>query len=99
MKETFDKVLAWIKNNVWLSVGILAAALLLFFPKLLRQTRRRTRRRVAPITRRRTRRRSYTTPVKRAKRNYSRGTAKKKPWQIKGSLAAKRRMAQIRKRR
>ena len=98
MKETFDKALAWIKENVWLSVGILAAVLLLFFPKLLRSPRKRTRRRSAPITRHRRIRRPKA-PVRRAKRNYSKSGAKKKPWQIKGSLAARRRMAQIRKRR
>ena len=98
MKETFDSVMAWIKNNVWLSAGILAAVLLLFFPKLLKMTRRRTRRRVRPVAvRRRARRMKASQP--RAKRNYNRGTAKKKAWQIKGSLAARRHMAQIRKRR
>jgi len=100
MKETFDSIMTWIKSNVLLSVGILAAALLLFFPKLLRTPRRRRTRRPTIITRRRRTRRSYSTPVRRrAKRVYNRGGAKKKPWQIKGSLAARRHMAQIRKRR
>jgi len=91
MKETIDKVLNYFKTNPLLAVGAVLAAVLLFFPKLLKfGSRTRRRRSYRPVTpyRRKTVRRSYT-----------RGGKQKKPWQIKGSLAAKRHMAQIRKRR
>jgi len=94
MNETFEKIMAWIKSNVWLSVGIALVAVLVFFPKLLRvtATRRRRRSTYRPVTRRR---RTTTRP----KRKYSKGGTTKKPWQIKGSLAAKRYMAKIRRKR
>ena len=91
MKETFDKVLTWLKSNPLYAVAAALAVVLLFFPKILRfgkNTRRRRSYRPVTPYRRKTVRRSYT-----------KGGKQKKPWQIKGSLAAKRHMAQIRKRR
>jgi len=100
MNEYFEKIMAWIKSNVWLSAGIGLLAILLFFPKLLIGTTRRRRRYVRPTaTRRRRRINKPSAPRRRTKRNYAKGGAKKKPWQIKGSLAARRYMAKIRRKR
>lgn len=99
MKETFDKIMVWVKSNMWLSIGIGLVAIILFFPKLLKfGATRRHRRTYTPVTTR-IRRRTYKAPVKRTKRSYAKGGAKKKPWQIKGSLAARRYMAAIRRKR
>jgi hypothetical protein len=94
MKETFDKVMEWLKENKMIAIGAAAIAVLLFFPKLLKfGTTRRRRRRTLPrsvgIRRRR--------PT--IRRRYNKAGKRLKAWQIKGSLAAKRHMAQIRKRR
>lgn len=102
MNETFEKIKAWVMGNPYLAAGAALLGILLFFPKLLRlgTTRRRRRR---PVTYRRpvTRRRRMAAPVarRRTKRNYAKGGARKKPWQIKGSLAARRYMAKIRRKR
>jgi hypothetical protein len=96
MKETFDKIITWVKNNLWLAIGGAAIITLLFFPKLFSATTRR-RRRIRPVT---TRARSgRRLPRSVGRRKYTSGGKAKKPWQIKGSLAARRHMAQIRRRR
>lgn len=95
MKETFDKLIAWIKENKILAIVGAGIVTLLFFPKLLRGTARRRRRRLSTVGRSYgTRRRRTTT-----RRQYTKGGRAKKPWQIKGSLAARRHMARIRRRR
>ena len=99
MTDIFNKVLAWVKSNMWLSIGIGLVAIILFFPRLLRMGTTRRRRRVVHHVATRIRRRIYKAPVKRTKRNYAKGGTRKKPWQIKGSLAAKRYMAAIRRKR
>lgn len=102
MKEFFDKIVEWVKGHLLIAIGIAAAAVFLFFPKLLKlgSTRRRRRRISYRVP---SRRRSYSrrSPLRVAsrRRSYSRGGVKKKPWQIKGSLAARRRMALIRRKR
>ena len=88
-------IMTWIKSNLLISIGIGIVALLLFFPKVVKKlfggtTRRRRRHVHHAITGRR--RASRPTRSRRM-------AGAKKPWQIKGSLAAKRRMAQIRKKR
>jgi len=92
-ENLFDKIKAFAKSNPLILIAIAAAAILLFFPKLLkgRVTRRRRRGVI----------RSYATRIRRrvTRRRYTRGGKTKKPWQIKGSLAARRHMARIRARR
>jgi hypothetical protein len=98
MKEFFDKAMAWIKGNTILAVIGAAVITFLFFPKILKLGSAPRRRRRILATRGRsygTRRRIRGAP----RRSYSRGGKAKKPWQIKGSLAARRHMALIRRRR
>lgn len=94
MQDTFTKILDWIKANL-LYVGIGLVAVIFIIPKLFKKAPRKRRtlprsagRRI-PIRTKRT-----NKPAQR-----SADGKKKKPWQIKGSLAARRHMAQIRKRR
>ncbi len=98
MKETFDKVLNWIKSNILIAVGLLIVVVILFFPKVLRGltgTRRiRHRRRFISLPYRR-RRRSLPRSVG-MRKQYTKGGKAKKPWQIKGSEAARRHMRRIR---
>lgn len=104
-----DKVFEWIKGNKLLAGLGALAIVLLFFPKVLRgifgsSPRRRHRRNVHKAitgTYRRRRRVRRNKPAVRRRRTttHRRGTGKKKPWQIKGSLAAKRYMARLRRRR
>ncbi len=88
MKEKFEALKTWIMDNK--AVAALAGFVLLFFiyKKFVKRPRRRRRR---PIPR--------SVGYPRRRRTYSRGGAAKKPWQIKGSLAARRHMAQIRRKR
>lgn len=79
-----EKILTWVKENKMIAIAGGAILLLFLLPKLLRKTYRRKRR--AKI---------IASPVRR--RKYNKAAPGKKPWQIKGSLAAKRRMAQIRR--
>jgi hypothetical protein len=92
MNDLFSKIMAWIKNNPMIAIGAALVAVLLFFPKLLKfgATRRR-RRRTIP--------RSVGVRRRTVRRHYNKAGKRLKAWQIKGSLAAKRHMAQIRKRR
>ena len=89
MKEKFEALKTWVMNNKVIA-GIGAAVLLFFLYKKFARKSYRRRRRSLPRSvymRRRTR------------RSYTRGGKAKRPWQIKGSLAARRHMARIRKRR
>lgn len=95
MSEFFNKVVSWIKENKLIAAGGALLLLLLLFPRFVRKligTSRRRRHRTLP-------RSVGMRKYRRARRSYSRGGKAKKPWQIKGSLAARRHMAQIRKRR
>lgn len=96
MKETFDKIFTWIKGNLLIAIGGAVVITLLFFPKLFKGTTRRRRRRV---TYRAASGRRLPRSVGRRRKVYTKGGKAKKPWQIKGSLAARRHMAQIRRRR
>lgn len=95
----------WIKSNMLLALGIAVGVLLLFFPKVLkgifgttrRVRHRRNVRRAIGVTVTGRHRMPRRRPVTR--RRITRRKGAKKPWQIKGSLAARRHMAQIRRRR
>lgn len=94
MKEFFDKAWTWIKSNMLISIIGAAVVTMLFFPKLLKLgTTRRRRRRLATAGR------SYGVRYRKPRKPYTKGGKAKKPWQIKGSLAARRHMAQIRRRK
>lgn len=85
-----DKVTGFVKSNP-IAAGAAALGLIFILPKLLRGARRRRiRRKYAPAT---------IVRRKRVKRAYTTGGKQKKPWQIKGSAAARRYMARIRKMR
>lgn len=91
MNDTFTKITDWLKANL---IFVLGGLLAVFFilPKLFKKAPARRRRIPRSVGRR--------VPIrKRNKPAISRNGRKKKPWQIKGSLAARRHMAQIRKRR
>jgi hypothetical protein len=92
-----DTITTWIKNNMLISVGIGIVAIIVFLPKLLKGIFGTTNKRIRHhrIVRSVTRRRSLPSSVG----IHRRMKGAKKPWQIKGSLAARRHMAQIRKRR
>jgi hypothetical protein len=97
MNETIDKIKTWVMANKPLAFGGAAVILfLLFGKKLLRRSRPRRRRALRsvyrPAVRRRTVRRSR--PASRR-----RGSGVKKPWQVKGSEAARRHMARLRRMR
>lgn len=103
MKENiFDKVMNWVKSNPLMAAGAGLLAIILFFPKIFRAARRRrSRRSYRPVVKY-TRRRSLPRSVGLTRRGvprkqYTKGGKAKKAWQIKGSLAARRHMAQIRK--
>lgn len=99
MKETIDKVIEWAKGNKWIALAGAGLLTLLFFPKMFRAPRRRRRRTTyAPVTTAR-RRRIRVNRTSKPRKAYTKGGKAKKAWQIKGSLAAKRHMARIRKMR
>jgi len=89
-----EALLTWIKNNVLLFFGILIASIILFFPKLFKEKRRRRRRKLPRSVGMRKRRRTSGP-----RKQYTKGGKAKKPWQIKGSEAARRHMRKIRKMR
>lgn len=104
--EIFDKALAWVKANIMIAAGIALVLIILLFGKPLKRlvapTRRIRRRRPAVTTRRR---RSLPRSVgmrkasRPARRQYNKNGKAKKPWQIKGSEAARRHMRRIRQMR
>jgi len=91
-----DKIKLWLMENKILAIAVGSLLGLLALKKLMPKPRRRVKRyKPVPVRRGKTTRRR----ISRAKRIYTVGGKKKKPWQIKGSLAARRHMAQIRKKR
>jgi hypothetical protein len=98
MTDFFNKAIAWIKANLILSIVIGIAVIFIFFgrgvKKLFGPTYRARHHRsiVRHITRRKSLPRSAGT-------HKMKSTPKKKPWQVKGSLAARKHMAQIRRMR
>jgi len=86
-----NTAIEWLKNNKMIAIiGAAVIVFLVFGKKLFRAAPRRRRHVSAskPYVRRRTVKRSYTA-----------GGKAKKPWQVKGSLAAKRHMALLRRKR
>lgn len=93
MNEKLTKVIEWLKENkiAAAGLGILAAVVLL--KKFGKKTYRRRRK---PLPR------SVNYPVRRKRPGSTarrRTSGAKKPWQIKGSPAARRRMALLRRKR
>jgi hypothetical protein len=90
------KIKLWLMENKILAIAVGSLLALFAVSKLMPKPRRRVKRyrTVKPRTAR-----SAAARIARSKRVYTVGGKKKKPWQIKGSLAAKRHMAQIRKKR
>jgi len=110
MNTFITSLVTWVKNNILITGAILIVVVLLFFPKVLRglfgkRRVRHTRRYYAARQTRPVRRRRRPLPRSvgmhkvRRRKQYTKGGKVKKPWQIKGSLAAKRHMARIRRMR
>jgi hypothetical protein len=89
MNTFFQSVINWIKANMLLAIGIGVGVLLFLFRKKIFHTRRLVHHRRLP--------RSVGT--RRRRKVYTKGGKAKKPWQIKGSEAARRHMAHIRRMR
>lgn len=90
MNEYFSKAIEWIKANKILAAVIGLALGVFLLPRILKKLKPRRRRR-----------RSYAVTTRRHRRPATRhyGIKRKRPWQIKGSLAARRHMARIRRRK
>jgi hypothetical protein len=88
MNELFSKLKSFYEGNKVLALIITGVVLVMFTPlgKMFRGTSRRRRRKAVRVVYKPRTRRRITIKAK-------------KPWQVKGSLAAKRRMAQIRRKR
>jgi len=92
-----EKIKVWLMANKTIAYIIAGVVAVFLFKKFFK----------SPVRRRRNRVRVVNRPVRRrtvvryspARRTKTRTTGGKKPWQIKGSLAARRRMAQIRRRK
>ena len=102
MNEFFNKALTWVKSNMILAIGLLLVTIVLFFPKLLGGLFRKPRVRHRPgyyaLRSGRTLPRSVGTG--RRRRNVVTKSGRvKKPWQVKGSEAARRHMAKLRRMR
>lgn len=92
MNEKLTAVINWLKENKLIAAGLGIAAVLVLMKKFGRKSYRRRRR--LP--------RSVNYPVRRKRPGSTarrRSAGAKKPWQIKGSQAAKRRMALLRRKR
>jgi len=106
MKTFIDNFIAWIKANIWLAVGLLAVVMFVLFPRQVKKMigltphRVKHRRLVTRVATRRRRTLPRSVGIRKiSKPSYHKSGKVKKPWQIKGSLAAKRHMAQIRRMR
>jgi len=98
-----EKVIEWAKANKMIVIAAIAGILLFALRKFIKPKRKK-KRSYRPMRAASRRRRSYSPKKaarapKRAKRLYSKSGKRLRPWQIKGSLAARRHMAQIRKKR
>ena len=103
MTNFFNTIWLWVKGNMIISIVILFAIVIIFFPKLLSGLtgKKRIHHRPSYYAKIRTRSgRSLPRSVgTRKRKQYTKAGTAKKPWQIKGSMAAKRHMAKIRKMR
>lgn len=87
-----EKLKEWAGQNKAVAIALAAVAGLFILKKMAKKPRRRRRVRTVAASAYRLRR--AAAPRKRA---YTKGGKAKKPWQIKGSLAAKRHMAKLRR--
>jgi hypothetical protein len=103
-----DQFITWIKSNKLIAIAGAIVAILIFFPrvfkKLLGTTHRRRVRRAITGSYRRPRRRSprrvqRVYKARRSPRPSRRGRKAKPAWMIKGSRAARLRMARLRRMR
>jgi len=90
-------ILETIKQNKAVAIAV-GAILALFAVERMTKPKRRRRRPASRIVYGTSRNRAGTK-VRTVKRVYTKGGKAKKPWQVKGSLAAKRHMARLRKMR
>lgn len=104
MNDLISKVTAWIKANVLLAVLVACVAIFILFGRQVKRMLfgvRRVRHRRPVVRRVARRRRSLPRSVgmHKMKPAYHRSGKVKKPWQVKGSQAARRHMAKIRRMR
>ena len=105
MTTFFTDIFNWIKTHILVTVLIVLVAVVVLFPKLVRGlfgTTRRKRYVRHGSTTLHGRRVRYVRSSRRAPRSLPRSVGlhkTKKPWQIKGSEAARRHMAKIRRMR
>jgi hypothetical protein len=104
MGTYFTKITAWIKANIVIAALIGLAIIIVLFGKQLkriffgvRRIRHHRIKSIAPVRRRRSLPRSVS--MRKMKPSYNRNGKQKKPWQVKGSEAARRHMAKIRRMR
>jgi hypothetical protein len=90
MNDLIQKIVTFIKSNILISILIGLGVIILIFPRLIRKIFG------SPVRRKR---RSRVIPRSVGRRKYSTSGTKKRAWQIKGSLAARRHMAAIRRRK
>lgn len=90
MNEQLDKILTWVKANPLAAAGVALGAVMILKPAIFRTRRRRRRVSVAYRTR---------SHKKANRRKYSLRSSGRPAWMVKGSPAAKRHMAQIRRKR
>ena len=95
----FTKVISWAKANVLIAAAIVAGVVIILMPSLFRSRPSRRRRNVLRIVNRPVRRRNTIRVRGAARRAYNKNGKQKKPWQIKGSEAARRHMRKIRQMR
>ena len=110
MNDYLTKIFTWIKANWIIVIGLLIGLILILFPKLLKfggrphadrwyskasREKRKANKALTKSGKRLPRSvgKSKTPPV------YNKDGSRKKPWQIAGSPAARRHMAEIRARR
>lgn len=88
-----EKVKAWFAVNKTIGIALAGIVALFLLKRLMKPARRRRRTARKP----RTVSRGAKRYLRKTRRVYTKGGKAKKPWQIKGSLAARRHMARLRK--
>ena len=91
-----EKLKEWAGQNKVVALALAGLVALFVVKKMARRPRRRRRARPARYVRG-VSRNGAGRKVASVKRVYTKGGKAKKPWQIKGSLAAKRHMAKLRR--
>jgi len=92
-----EKIIEWVKGNKILAISAGALLALFAVQKMVKPARRK--RRTVSAGARRYLRKTAGRPRTKTKRVYTKGGKAKKPWQVKGSVAARRHMARLRKMR